>query len=268
MIQKLCPVCEKIITHKANKYCSRKCYFSIPKTQKFKDNLSNKLKGTKKTEEFKLNLSEKLKGKPKPWAKGSGNPNYQGKYTSDPLVREKHLIGIKNRKNGWTEEHKKNQSKRMKGENNSLYGKKHSQETIEKISKAKKQQYKDGLVKVNLSKISKAEKEIAAYLLSKNISFKTQYHILNVPYSYDFYLPDSNLIIEYQGDYWHANPLKYKSGTLLSIILKGKVLVDDIWARDALKKQSAITAGHNFISIWESEYKLQGLQVIDNLLCS
>ncbi len=37
---------------------------------------------------------------------------------------------------------------------------------------------------------------------------------------FDFYLPDFNFIIECQGDYWHANPLKFEENKLNEVQLK------------------------------------------------
>jgi hypothetical protein len=34
---------------------------------------------------------------------------------------------------------------------------------------------------------------------------------------FDVYLPQYNLLIEYNGDYWHCNPKKYNAPTILII---------------------------------------------------
>lgn len=52
------------------------------------------------------------------------------------------------------------------------------------------------------------EKKIRVYLESNNITNIPQHNIHN-KFCVDFYLPDTNTIIEAFGDYWHANPLYY-----------------------------------------------------------
>ena len=74
------------------------------------------------------------------------------------------------------------------------------------------------------------------------------------------------MIIEYQGDYWHANPNKYPSGTSIKIFGKGSVIVDAIWTRDKNKKELAEQCGYTIKYIWETDYKLQGMKVVQQCL--
>jgi hypothetical protein len=60
--------------------------------------------------------------------------------------------------------------------------------------------------------------------------------------------------------------MKYASGSKLNMINKGSVLVDEIWARDKLKKEAAINNGYNFATVWETEYKLIGMEAIEKCL--
>lgn len=69
---------------------------------------------------------------------------------------------------------------------------------------------------------------------------------------YDIYIPDLNMLIEYNGDYWHCNPKKYKADYFNVKINK---TAKEIWARDAEKKLLAEQNGYNFLTIWESDYK-------------
>lgn len=60
---------------------------------------------------------------------------------------------------------------------------------------------------------SKAEEEIALFLEKNNIIHIRQKHIksINKNYRYDFYIPSENLIIEYNGSYFHADPRIYEA---------------------------------------------------------
>lgn len=69
--------------------------------------------------------------------------------------------------------------------------------------------------------------------------------------SYDAHIINTNILIEINGDYWHANPLLYKSGDIISYP-GGKRLVDEIWAKDAHKRELAELYGYKIITIWEN----------------
>ena len=69
-------------------------------------------------------------------------------------------------------------------------------------------------------------------------------------YSYNFDLIFKNkLILEIQGDFWHANPIIYKSE---DIILKG-LYAKDLWKKDEQKKKKVESKGYKIYYLWESE---------------
>lgn len=72
----------------------------------------------------------------------------------------------------------------------------------------------------------------------------------------DFFLRDTGKVIEFFGDYWHANPQKYKSGTFINHRSPGLKLVDDVWKDDKLRldyirKVPYIT---DVKIVWENDY--------------
>jgi G:T-mismatch repair DNA endonuclease (very short patch repair protein) len=209
-----------------------------------------------------------MAGKPKPWLRGADNPNYQNKAQGIPEVRERMLVGIRQRGQAWTEKHRSEHRLRMLGPSNAMRGRHHSEETKRIISESKRRQYAQGVVRVRKYKISKAEREIHTTLQCLGVRVLTQFHIPQVPYLYDFYLPDCKLLIEFQGDYWHANPSKYPPGTTLRILGRngGDVPVERIWARDAEKKRAALESGYKIQYIWESDYRARGLEILKELL--
>jgi very-short-patch-repair endonuclease len=102
---------------------------------------------------------------------------------------------------------------------------------------------------------SKLETKIANILLDLNINFDQQFliRITNKRRKfYDFYLKKYNIIIEVQGDYWHANPESYKKEDLINYRFGGR-FAEDIWKNDEEKKILAETQGYNIIFIWEKE---------------
>jgi hypothetical protein len=109
-------------------------------------------------------------------------------------------------------------------------------------------------------KESKAENKISDLLCLLEIQHTRQYPIKYKVdnklkrYFYDFYIPEINLIIEYNGDYWHANPEIYKSNDLIKYPGREQ-LASDRWLKDKHKENIAIENKHNIITIWESEIK-------------
>lgn len=76
----------------------------------------------------------------------------------------------------------------------------------------------------------------------------------NKKYYYDFsYINENNKkIIEYNGDFWHANPMLYSAENVLS--LRGfKKLASDIWKEDKKKIEMAKKYGYDVLVIWERD---------------
>ena len=82
----------------------------------------------------------------------------------------------------------------------------------------------------------------------------------NKPYYYDFSY--KNKIIEYNGDYWHANPEIYSA----DYCFKDEIKASDIWERDNRKLSFAKTKGYGVLVIWHSEYKKDKITVLKKCL--
>lgn len=107
------------------------------------------------------------------------------------------------------------------------------------------------------------EKKVEEILQKNRINFTTQYVIHNnkgecydrrKTFIYDFLLPESKTIIEVNGDFFHANPCYYGPKDLL-LHPSGKILAEELWARDKRKTEYAEQLGYNVIVIWEKEIK-------------
>jgi hypothetical protein len=64
-------------------------------------------------------------------------------------------------------------------------------------------------------------------------------------------------IIEFFGDYWHGNPLKYDQTNVVR-----KKSVSDIWAHDSAKINDLIGKGYEVMIIWESDYIANPVDVL------
>lgn len=84
---------------------------------------------------------------------------------------------------------------------------------------------------------------------------------LHKGYLFDFCL--NNKLIEFNGDYWHANPLFY--GPMSFIKAKNK-RAKDIWEYDDIKINTAKCQGYNVLVIWENDYKTNKEETINKCI--
>jgi len=89
---------------------------------------------------------------------------------------------------------------------------------------------------------------LTTYYHNKNGEFGKGLSNINRYSKLDFYISEINLAIEYNGDYWHANPKFYKC----SDILYNNQMAKDIWKTDELR-QSALFTEHSIetIVVWQ-----------------
>lgn len=137
-----------------------------------------------------------------------------------------------------------------------------------------KQPIKNSIKKKHNIKTVKLKKNIikhSDYGTSKlEIKFKEQFlDILGVEYVYqfeakdigrfyDFYLPNQNLIIEVDGDYWHSNPNKYNKKDL-NPTQKRNARVDEA------KNKWALLHSIPIMRIWENDINNNPSLVMDSL---
>ncbi|MAG25534.1 hypothetical protein CMI47_08150 [Candidatus Pacearchaeota archaeon] len=91
----------------------------------------------------------------------------------------------------------------------------------------------------------KTEKYVREWLEDKDIDYK-QWHYLspNSKWEYDFWIVDTNILLEVNGDYWHCNPKVYVNGPINEWQKTAQ-------RRDYLKRQYAKDMGYHLIYIWE-----------------
>ena len=181
--------------------------------------------------------------------------------------------------------------KNYSGSNNSFYGKKHSEESKNKISKKRKgiltgdknpmkndlykerarinlkKRWESGDLEVNRKRMSDIMKKTikSGRLKSFNVSkkekeIKEKIELLGFDTINSFrvetkicdiYVPSLNLIIEYFGDYWHCNPEKYDKDYFN---VKKNKYAWEIWKYDQNKLETIRNSGYNLEIIWEKNY--------------
>lgn len=100
--------------------------------------------------------------------------------------------------------------------------------------------------------ISKLELRIQKILNDLNISYTANKFIHSNNFDLIF---DNKIILEINGDYWHANPEKYKASDIISYPNKNYISAEKIWNRDKIKKQKIESKGYNVYYLWETEIK-------------
>ena len=177
------------------------------------------------------------------------------------------------------------------GEGNPFFGKKHTQESLNKMSKSKKGQnsgnknhmkqekyrqmsrdimrsnWDNGILdrkviseqmkqtqrsgKIKSIIVSKREKEIVKEI--KLLGYKTIHSYRVDSKICDIFIPSLNLIIEYFGDYWHCNPKKYDSDYFNK---KKNKFAWELWDYDKKKIDLIKSYGYNLEVVWEGDLKL------------
>lgn len=252
-----CSVCKKLCKIKSiygGKYSplkrKHKCFTCN------KMGAKNPFYGKKHTEEFKKNLSDQRKGT---WYVGKKNSMY----------------GV-NVWDSYSEERKKQIKEKLKtfcGEKAGFYGHHTSEENKKKTSERLKKLWKEKR-EFMLSKLLPAVlnqkwrmtsiERIIKYKL-KDLGFINKYNkILHQKYQYDFMIND-NILLEVQGDYWHANPNIYdvngNDSTKKSLTERQKFKIN----QDKLKQEFAIKYGFKIFYIWETDINDGNFSVLNQI---
>lgn len=168
------------------------------------------------------------------------------------------------------------------GEGNPFYGKKHNKETKKKISKGRKgkglgeknsmaknenrekvrSKFLERIISNPINYKSRSKDEIKIYEKIKRKYPDAQHTFTIKPYICDIFIPELNLILEYNGDYWHCNPNKYDKDFFNK--RKNKT-ANQIWEYDKNKIDFIVKNGYTFEVIWESDFR-RNPKIIDKLL--
>jgi hypothetical protein len=122
------------------------------------------------------------------------------------------------------------------GSGNPMFGRKNSEEVLDKSRRTLLQNH--GVTNAFfLSKhrtVSKAQQEIIDHLSSSipaaQFEGEKLFHGGTHKYCIDIFSDKAKMVVEYNGDYWHCNPIKY-SGSFYHPLKKK--YAEQIWAEDA-----------------------------------
>jgi hypothetical protein len=176
---------------------------------------------------------------------GSGNPFFNKSHTSETKLKiSKKRKGIRTSYHHSNPKYKKMWSKSKK----KLWASGKMEDVRKKMSDLMKKRIANGDIKGYIR--SKAEDEIILILNNMGVVCEPNYRLEGK--IFDIYVPKFNLLIEYNGDYWHCNPKKYEETYWHK---KKNKFAKEIWEYD--KKKIYLAKKNNYICeiIWEYDYK-------------
>jgi very-short-patch-repair endonuclease len=125
-------------------------------------------------------------------------------------------------------------------------------EASPEAARLKKKKTLESQAKKMSNKMTAPEKVFAEMMKELGVEFETQ-KILGKKI-YDFYIPSKNMMVEVDGDYYHANPLIYESKDL------NKMQIRNV-RNDKFKDVLAKGNGYTIERVWEydlnNDYKEQ-----------
>lgn len=131
-------------------------------------------------------------------------------------------------------------------------------------SKKMKQSWVDGKIKPNINSINESKLEIELrekIKLATNSSVKKKTIRINKRWFYPDVMIDDKVIVEFYGNYWHANPKKYKA----TDIVHHNKTAKEIWKYDK-ERMEILEKSYRVIIVWQDEYILNKDKTIDNII--
>lgn len=129
------------------------------------------------------------------------------------------------------------------GKGNPFYGKKHTKKSLLKMTKT--------LTKTPTKFTSSSKPEKIIYDIIKTLKYEVKKSYRIDRYICDIFIEKLNLIIEFNGDYWHCNPKKYDENYLHP---HKKKTAGKIWEEDLIRVDNLRNMGYTLVVIWESEF--------------
>ena len=120
-------------------------------------------------------------------------------------------------------------------------GLKRSNETKKKLSAITKKQWKSGIHIPTYR--SKGQREVASILRNFEYTVKEEFFINGRPY--DVFVKEKNLLIEFNGTFWHRDPRFYPKSDICQ----------KVWDNDKIKMENAKQNGYDIIVVWQYDWE-------------
>lgn len=120
------------------------------------------------------------------------------------------------------------------------------------------------------------QKEVEQELGLNNINFRSE--VFNKFKAYnrffkkeysprvDILIEDAKIVIECNGDMWHANPDLYDENDII-YLYDGPTEAKYIWAKDDIRQEQIESFGYTVFIVWESEFRENKEHIIEHIKC-
>lgn len=112
---------------------------------------------------------------------------------------------------------------------------------------------------------NKLESRISACLTDLGIGHKYSHYVARR--QFDFLINGTKILIEVNGDFWHANPNLYEANHILKFI-QGHITAQEIWNKDQQKLELAKKHQYHTIILWEKEIMSRSNEELKDWLVS
>lgn len=112
---------------------------------------------------------------------------------------------------------------------------------------------------------SKEEREIFAFLsgLGKYAVTDDEVCVGGNKYLAPDMVINGKIVVEFYGDYFHANPKKHKAD---EYILKKEMTAQELWQVDAHRKEQLENAGYKVLVVWQNDYRTNKENCLDDMV--
>jgi len=207
---------------------------------------------------------------------GKNNPFYGKKHTKETIDKIKEVTSLASIEKWKDKEYRnkvikavsKPRRKGFKKEQSERIKKWFDDNPIQKDIRRKKmkQSWKDGKIEPNINSIneSKFEKDLLKELQERlpNLKIRKRTIRINGKWFYPDISIENNVIIEFFGNYWHANPKIFKD----TDIVHHKIYAKDIWKFDKERIEILEKEGFRVFIVWQDLYQLDKEKVIKELI--
>lgn len=104
------------------------------------------------------------------------------------------------------------------------------------------------------------QSEVTGKFIKYNEYKKTNYSPI-----VDILIESAKLVIECNGDFWHANPNQYKAKDIF-YTWEGQKTANQIWEHDKMRQEHIESFGYKVLVIWESEFNYNKQAVTKKVL--
>lgn len=110
----------------------------------------------------------------------------------------------------------------------------------------------------------KSKAEVSFYNYVKDhINDKVKANVIIGNFVVDVLL--ENKVIEFNGDYWHANPILFSHDHVFRFDKNRKLIAAEIWNKDEERKKYIESLGYGMLVIWENDWNKNKIECIEKI---